>query len=74
MFGMHAYPLLGEVGEGWAPEFSRFFGPQKALAYRLDANSQGPKNSRIPGPKTLPLPLVMDMHASKTVSTGLYKS
>ncbi len=26
----------------------QFFGPQMALAYRLDAISQGPKNSRIP--------------------------
>jgi hypothetical protein len=42
-------------------------GPQMALAYRLDAISQGPKHSRIPGPNPLPLALVMDMHAaSKT--------
>ncbi len=48
-----------------------FLGPQKmALAYRLVAMSQGPKNSRIPGPKPLPLPLVMDMHASKTLMHG----
>ncbi len=45
-----------------------------ALAYRLDAISQGPKNLRIPGPNPLPLPLAMDMHASKTLCTGLYKS
>jgi hypothetical protein len=32
-----------------------------------DAISQGPKNSRIPGPNHLPLPLVMDMHASRTL-------
>ncbi len=50
------------------------FLPQMALAYRLDAISQGPKNSRIPGPNPLPLALVMDMHASKTLCTGLYKS
>ena len=49
-------------------------GPKMALAYRLDAISQGPKNSRIPGPNPLPLALVMDMHASKTLCTGLYKS
>jgi hypothetical protein len=48
--------------------------PQMALAYRLDAISQGPKNSRIPGPNPLPLPLVMNMHASKTLCTGMYKS
>ncbi len=51
-----------------------FFGPQMALAYQLDAISQGPKNSRIPGPNPLPLALVIDMHASKTLCTGLYKS
>ncbi len=38
----------------------------------LDAISQGPKNSRIPGPNPFPLPLVMDMHVSKTLCTGLY--
>jgi hypothetical protein len=47
---------------------------QMALAYRLVAISQGPKNSRIPGPNPLILPLVMDMHTSKTLCTGLYKS
>ncbi len=35
-----------------------------ALAYRLDAISQGLKISWIPGPDPLPLALVMDMHAS----------
>ncbi len=50
------------------------FGPHMALAYRLDAISQGQKNSRIPGPNPLPLALVMDMHASKTLCTGLFKS
>jgi hypothetical protein len=51
----------------------KFFGPQMALAYGLNAISQGPKNSRIPGPNPLPLALEMDMHASKTLCTGLYK-
>jgi hypothetical protein len=63
MFWMRAYPLLGQVGGGWALEFSSFlgpvkwhleligechfgpdsrvFGPQMALAYQLDAISQG---------------------------------
>jgi hypothetical protein len=36
--------------------------------------SQGPKNSGVPGPNPLPLPQVMDMHASKTLCTGLHKS
>ncbi len=29
MFWMHAYPLWGEVGGGWALEFSSFLGPVK---------------------------------------------
>ncbi len=29
MFRMRAYPLRGEVGEGWALEFSNFLGPVK---------------------------------------------
>jgi hypothetical protein len=53
-----------------------FFPPcySQSLAYRLDAISQGPNNSRISGPNPLPLTLVMDMHASKTLCRGLYKS
>jgi hypothetical protein len=50
------------------------FGPQMALAYWPDAISQGPKISRLPGPNPLSLALVIDMHASKTLCTGLYKS
>ncbi len=53
---------------GLGPGIQGFFGPQMALAYRLDAISQGPKNSWIPGPSLLPLVLV-DMHASKTLCT-----
>jgi hypothetical protein len=45
-----------------------------ALAYRLDAISQGPKNSKFPGPNPLPLSLVMDMHSSRTLPTEQYKS
>ncbi len=50
------------------------FGPQTALAYGLVAISQGSKNSRFPWPNPLPIALVMDMHASRTLCTGLYKS
>jgi hypothetical protein len=56
---------------GLGPGILEFFGPQMALAFQLDAISQGPENSRIPGPNPLPLALIIDMHASKT---GLYKS
>ncbi len=66
---MREDPLLG-----LGPGNLEFFKPQMALAYWLDAISQGPKNSRFPGPNLLPLALVMDMHASKTLCTGLYKS
>jgi hypothetical protein len=73
MFWMCEYPLLEQVG-GFGPGNLKFFGPQMALPYWLDAISQGPKNSRIPGPNPLLLALVMDMLASKTLCTGLYKS
>jgi len=51
-----------------------FFGPQMALAYLLDAISQGPKNSPFPGPIPLPLAHVMHLPVSKTLRTGPYKS
>ncbi len=47
-------------GRGLGPGNLDFFGPQMALAYQLGAISQGPKNSRSPGPNALPLALVMD--------------
>ncbi len=59
-----------EVG----PWILEFFGPQMALDYWLDDFSQGLKHSRFSGPNPFPLPLIMDMHASKTLRTGLYKS
>ena len=52
-------------GMGLGTRILKFFGPQMALAYWLDAISQGTKNSRIPGPNPLPLPLVMDMHGAR---------
>ncbi len=68
MFFMRADPLGGQVGgrvtgmwkhwlaeqDCWLTGF-RVFGPQMALACRLDAISQGPKNSWFPGPNHLPL-------------------
>ncbi len=44
--------------------------PHIALAYRLDAISQGPKNSQFPRPNPLPLAHVMYMPASKALRTG----
>jgi hypothetical protein len=60
----------------YAPMFytAEFFRTRMALAYRLDAISQGPKNSRFLEPNPLPLALIMDMHVSKSLCTGLYKS
>jgi hypothetical protein len=52
----------------------KFFEPQNAFAYRLDATFQGLKNSQFPGPNPLSLALVMDMHASITLCTVLYES
>jgi hypothetical protein len=47
------------------------FGPQMPLAYRLDAISQGPKNSRFLGPNTLPLALVKDAACIKSITHGV---
>jgi hypothetical protein len=47
-----------------------FFEPQMALAYRLDAISQGPKKSRFSGPNLLPLALVMDAARIKSITHG----
>ena len=55
MFWMCAYPLLGEVGGGWALVLE-FFGPQMALAYRLMPFHRAQKlsNSRAQPPPTSP--------------------
>ncbi len=72
---MRADPLLGQAGGGWAFKSRVFWTPTlMALAYRLDAISQSPKNSLFPGTNPLPLALLMDLHASKTLRTGPKKS
>ncbi len=43
-------------------------GPKNA--YRLDAISQTPKNSRFPGPNPLPLALVKDAACIKSITHG----
>ncbi len=73
MFWMRVYPLLGQVGGGWALEISSFLGPK----WHLPISSMPfyrAKESRFPGPNPLPLALIMDMHASKTLCTGLCTS
>jgi hypothetical protein len=59
-------------GRGLDPGNLKLFGPQMALPYQLDAILQGPKNSRFLETNPLPLALVMDMLAFKTLFTGLY--
>jgi hypothetical protein len=56
--------------EGVGPWKSQVFGPQMALAYRLDVISQDSKNSRFPGPNPLKLALVMDAARIKSVTHG----
>ncbi len=51
MFLMHADPLLGQVGGGWALEISTFLGLK-----RLDAISQGQKSLDFQGPIPSHLP------------------
>ncbi len=50
MLLMQAASITWASGRGLGPGNLEFFGPQMALAYRLNAISQRPKNSRFPGP------------------------
>jgi hypothetical protein len=62
-------------GRGWALKIlSTVFWVTNGTRLSARCLSQCPKNSRIPGPNPLPLALIMDMHASKTLCTGLDKS
>jgi len=74
MFWMLAYLLLGQMGGGWALEILSFLGPKWHSPTGSMPFHRVQKNSRIPGPNPLHLALVTDMHASKTLCTGLYKS
>jgi hypothetical protein len=60
-------------GRGVGPWKSQYFWAPKALAYQLDAISQGPKSSLLPGINPLPLALVMDLTESKILCMGPYK-
>ncbi len=69
---MQPDPLLGHTyarRRGLGFKNLEFFGPQMALAYRLDAISQGPKTLDFQAP---PIALVMYLHASKILRTGPY--
>jgi hypothetical protein len=67
----HAYLLLVQVGGGWALEFSSFLDPKwhSPIGSMPFHRAQKLSNSR-----ALPIALIMDMHASKTLCTVLYKS
>jgi hypothetical protein len=50
------------------------YGPRMELTYGSFPFHKAQKTQEFQGPTPLPLPHAMDMHASKTLSTGLYKS
>ncbi len=68
---MHAYPLLGQGGGGWALEISSFWAPNGT---RLYIGSMPFHRVQKTLEFLLPLALRMDMHASKTLRTVLYES
>jgi hypothetical protein len=74
MFWMPAYSLEGQVGGGWALEIESFLSAVKW--HRADRRVPfGAQKARdFQGPTPLPLAQEMDMQASKTLCTGLYKS
>jgi hypothetical protein len=67
---MRAASITWVSGRGLGPGNLNFFGPHMALAYRLNAISQGPKESQFPGPDPLPLALVMDAARIKSNTHG----
>ncbi len=72
MFWMHAYPLRGEVGRGWALEFKSFLGPVKKhpADWRVPFGAQKLVNSRARPPPTSP----GNGYARIQTCTGPYKS
>jgi hypothetical protein len=62
----------GEIETFLCPEMTtssaRAIWAQMALAYPLDAISQGPKTSRFPGPNPLPLAQVIDAARIKSIT------
>jgi hypothetical protein len=68
MLIMRAAPITWASGRVLGPGNLEFVGPQMAHAYRLDAISQGLKNSRFPGPNTLPLAQVKDAAHIKIIT------
>ncbi len=56
MFWMRAYPLRGQVGEGWSLEFESFLGPVKwqGADRRVPFGAQKPAKSMAQPPPTCP--------------------
>jgi hypothetical protein len=61
-------------GRGLGPDNQDFLGPCEMASSGQVSAIWGSKKSRLPGPNTLPLAQVIDLHASKTLLTGPYKS
>ncbi len=57
MFWMRAYPFLGQVGGGWALEFSSYLGPKLHLPIDSMPFPRGPKTLELLGPTPSHLPL-----------------
>jgi hypothetical protein len=70
MLVMRAASITWANGRGLGPGNLYIFGLKMALAYRLDAISQGLKNSRFPGPNPLPFALVIDAARIKSITHG----
>ncbi len=75
MFLMQPDPQLGQVGGGgWALETSIYLGPKWYSPNGSMTFNRAQKTLDFQGQTPLSLAPVMDLHASKTVSTGPYKS
>ncbi len=67
---MRAASITWASGMGLSPGNLNFCGSQMALAYRLDAISQGQKSLDFQGPNPSPLALVMDTAHIKSITHG----
>jgi hypothetical protein len=67
---MGAASITRASGKGLGPGNLEFFGPQMALAYWLDAISQGLKTLDFQGPTLFPLALVMDAARITSITHG----
>jgi hypothetical protein len=68
MLLMRAASTTRGSGRGLGPRNLDFFGLEMVLPYRLDAISQGLKNSQFPGHNPLPFALVIDAARIKSIT------